>query len=158
MASSSIVPIEITVEPDLQPLYPTPSQTAHLLSPGVSLSPSQKTELVSHCLIRACVFGDISLLSFLLHDPQAQTYVDLARHDEDGLGLISTTILGFGSESERDLEREECVRLLISEGCDVNVADQGVLQCLLLHPLMLILCPQLDGLRCTTHLYWPHRR
>ncbi|KAH9947151.1 DIL domain-containing protein [Amylocystis lapponica] len=101
MASSSVPSVDFTVEPDLQPIYPTPSHTAHLLSPNVSLSPSQKAELVSHA------------------------YVDLAKQDEDGLCLISITILGFGSESERDLEREECVRLLVSEGCDVNVADKA---------------------------------
>lgn len=126
-SSSSVLPVEFTVEPDLQPLYPTPSQTAHLLSPNVSLSPSQKAELVSHCLMRACIFGDMTMLSFLLTDPHAQTYADLAKQDEDGLCLISITILGFGSESDRDLEREECVRLLVSEGCDVNVADKGVI-------------------------------
>ncbi|EIW64338.1 uncharacterized protein TRAVEDRAFT_68170 [Trametes versicolor FP-101664 SS1] len=123
MASSSIGTVDLTVEPDLQPLYPTPAQISDLLSPSVSLAPSQKAELVTHSLIRACVFADINLLSFLLSDPQAQTYVDLSKHDEDSLGLISTSILGFGSESERDIEREECVRLLVSEGCDVNTSD-----------------------------------
>lgn len=41
------------------------------------------------------------------------------------MGLIIVTILGFGSENERDLEREECVRLLIAEGADVNLPDQS---------------------------------
>ncbi|KAI0375274.1 hypothetical protein BV20DRAFT_960378 [Pilatotrama ljubarskyi] len=123
MATSSIGPVELTVEPDLQPLYPTPAQVSDLLSPNVGLSPSQKAELVTHCLVRACVFADITLLSFLLSDPQAQAFVDLSKQDEDGLGLISIAILGFGSESERDIEREECVRLLVSEGCDVNTVD-----------------------------------
>ncbi|KAI0673406.1 DIL domain-containing protein [Trametes maxima] len=123
MASSGIGPVDLSVEPDLQPLYPTPAQIGDLLLPSVGLSPSQKTELVSHCVIRACVFADISLLSFLLSDHHAQAFVDLSKQDEDGLGLISIAILGFGSESERDIEREECVRLLVSEGCDVNVAD-----------------------------------
>ncbi|KAH9846836.1 DIL domain-containing protein [Lenzites betulinus] len=125
MASSAIGPVDLTVEPDLQPLYPTPAQISDLLSPNVGLSPSQKAELVTHCLTRACVFADIMLLSFLLSDSQAQTHVDLSKQDEDGLGLISIAILGFGSESERDIEREECVRLLVSEGCDVNVPDQS---------------------------------
>ncbi|KAI0801000.1 hypothetical protein C8Q74DRAFT_1239789 [Fomes fomentarius] len=123
MNSSSLGSADFVVEPDLQPLYPTPSQISDLLSPNVGLAPSQKAELVAHCLVRACVFADMSLLSFLLTDSQAQQYVDLAKQDEDGLGLISITILGFGSESERDIEREECLRLLVSEGCDVNVAD-----------------------------------
>ncbi|PCH33875.1 hypothetical protein WOLCODRAFT_135367 [Wolfiporia cocos MD-104 SS10] len=124
MASTSVTPADLTVEPDLQPLCPTPSQIAHLLSPNVGLSPQQKAELVAHCLTRSCQFGDMPLLTHLLTDSSAQTYVDLAKQDEDGLGLISITILGFGSESERDIEREECVRLLVSEGCDVNVPDQ----------------------------------
>lgn len=127
MASSSLTPGDLIVEPDLQPLYPTTLQMAHLLSPNVGLSPLQKAELVSHCLTRACQFGELSLLSYLLTDHNAQTYLDLAKQDEDGLGLISVAILGFGSESDREVEREECVRLLISEGCDVNVADKGLL-------------------------------
>lgn len=124
--AESVGRVHFTVEPDLQPLYPTPSQLAHLLSPNVGLSPSQKAELVSHCLTRACVFGDFTLLSYLICDPHAQPYIDLSKQDEDGLGLISVTILGFGSEGERDVEREECVRLLISEGADVNLADHGL--------------------------------
>ncbi|KAI0778452.1 DIL domain-containing protein [Trametes elegans] len=125
MTTPTLPPVDLTVEPDLQPLYPTPSQISDLLSPNVGLSPAQKAELVAHCLIRACVFADMTLLTFLLQDPQAQAYVDLSKQDEDGLGLISISILGFGSESERDIEREECVRLLISEGCDVNLADHA---------------------------------
>ncbi|TFK92779.1 hypothetical protein K466DRAFT_539135 [Polyporus arcularius HHB13444] len=122
-SSSSLSPDDFVVEPDLQPLYPTPAQISDLISPNVGLAPSQKAELVTHCLVRACVFGDMPLLSFLLTDSQAQQHVDLSKQDEDGLGLISIAILGFGSENERDIEREECVRLLVSEGCDVNVAD-----------------------------------
>ncbi|KAI0788667.1 DIL domain-containing protein [Abortiporus biennis] len=126
MASSSThTPVDFTVEPDLQPLYPTPAQISHILSPNVGLSPSQKQQLVSHCLTRACVFGDLSLLSYLLSDPQAQTHLDLGKQDEDGLGLISMTILGFGSEGDRDVEREECVRMLIAEGADVNIPDHA---------------------------------
>lgn len=125
MASTSLNGIDLTVEPDLQPLYPTPSQLSHLLSPNVGLSPAQKTELVNHCLTRSCVFGDLTLLSYLLADPHAQPFLDLGKQDEDGLGLISTTILGFGSESDRDVEREECVRFLIAEGADVTLPDNG---------------------------------
>ena len=117
--------VDFNVEPDLQPIYPTPSQLAHLLSPNVGLSPAQKAELVAHCLTRACVFGDIALLQHLLADPQAQGFLDLAKQDEDGLSLVNVTILGFGSESDREVEREECVRLLISEGADVNLPDNG---------------------------------
>lgn len=123
--STSMPQINITVEPDLQPIYPTPAQLAHLLSPNVGLSPSQKADLVSHCLTRTCVFGDFSLLSYILSEPQAQPYIDLGKQDEDGLGLLSVLILGFGQESERDVEREECARLLIAEGADVNQPDFG---------------------------------
>ncbi|TBU34643.1 DIL domain-containing protein [Dichomitus squalens] len=125
MEASSFSPVDFTVEPDLQPLYPTNAQISDLLSHHVGLAPSQKAELVAHCLVRACAFADLSLLSFLLQDSQAQQFVDLSKQDEDGLGLISTAILGFGSDSDRDIEREECVRLLVSEGCDVNVADSA---------------------------------
>lgn len=76
-------------------------------------------------MTRACAFADLSLLLYLLHDSTAQAYVDLNLQDEDGLVLASATVLGFGAESERDVEREECVRLLISEGADVNIADKG---------------------------------
>jgi hypothetical protein len=65
------------------------------------------------------------LLSFLFSDPQAQAFVDLGISDEDGLGLISLTIFGFGLESDRDVEREECIRLLVSEGANVNHRDNG---------------------------------
>ncbi|TFY83995.1 hypothetical protein EWM64_g5 [Hericium alpestre] len=125
MASSSVGPIDLSPEPDLHPIYPTPSYVAPLLSPHSGLTPSQKSELVAHSLYRAAIFGELSLFSLLLTDRHAQAFVDLAMHDEDGLGLISTTILGFGSESERDVEREECVRLLISEGADVSAADNA---------------------------------
>lgn len=126
MASSSLLtPDFTTVEPDLAPIYPTTTQLSHLLSPNVGLSPSQRAELVSHCLTRSCLFGDLTLLTFLLTDSKAQAYVDLGKHDEDGLGLISATVLGFGSETERDIEREECVRLLVFEGCDVTIGDNG---------------------------------
>jgi hypothetical protein len=67
-------------------------------------------------------------LSFLFSDPQSQALVDLGISDEDGLGPISLTILGFGPESDRDVEREECVRLLVSEGADVNHQDNGGLK------------------------------
>jgi len=54
-----------------------------------------------------------------------QPYVDLSTCEEDGLSLISLAILGFGSESERDVEREECIRLLIAQGADPTSADKG---------------------------------
>lgn len=155
MDSSSFGSADFAVEPDLQPLYPTPSQISDLLSPHVGLAPSQKAELVTHCLVRACVFADISLLSFLLTDPLAQQFVDLSKQDEDGLGLISISILGFGSESERDIEREECVRLLVSEGCDVNVADYGTLLTRSVRRGSYALF-QLVGLRFTTRPYCLH--
>jgi hypothetical protein len=121
----SLPPIDITPGPDLHPIYPSPSTLAPLLEPYSCLDPIQRVELVSHSLCRACLFGDLSLLSYLFSDPQAQAFVDLGFNDEDGLGLISLTILGFGLESDRDVEREECIRLLASEGADVNHQDNG---------------------------------
>jgi Ankyrin repeat len=134
MTSTSIKPIDITLEPELHPLYPNPTQIEPLLSAHSGLAPAEKAELASHCLARACLFGDLSVLSYLLTDPQAQAYVDLSIQDEDGLGLVSLTIYGFGAESERDVEREECVRLLIAQGADINAADKGELLNLLHSP------------------------
>ncbi|KAF7965893.1 hypothetical protein HWV62_40993 [Athelia sp. TMB] len=117
--------MDLSPEPDLYPLYPSQSQIAPLLSPHSGLAPTQKAALVTHCLARSCVFGDISVLSYLLSDPQAQNHIDLGIRDEDGVGLISTAILGFGSESERDVEREECVRLLVAQGADIQADNAG---------------------------------
>lgn len=122
---AALAGIDLTPGPDLHPLYPYPSHVAPLLAPASGLSPAQRAELVTHCLTRACVFGDIQVLSYLLSDPQAQPHVDLNVQDEDGLGLITVAILGFGSESDRDVEREECVRLLVQEGANPNLADNG---------------------------------
>jgi hypothetical protein len=127
MSSTSLKELDLTLEPELHPLYPNPSQIEPLLSADSGLSPAQKAELVSHCMTRACLFGDLSVLSYLLTDPLAQTYVDLSTQDEDGLGLVSLTIYGFGAESDRDVEREECVRLLIAQGTDVNAVDKGAI-------------------------------
>jgi hypothetical protein len=125
MTSSSHPPIDFTPDPDLHPIYPSPSTLAPVLEPCYGLDQAQKVELVSHSLGRACLFGDLSLLSFLFSDSQAHAFVDLGISDEDGLGLISLTIFGFGLESDRDVEREECIRLLVSEGADVNHQDNG---------------------------------
>lgn len=128
MTSSSHHRIDITPGPDLHPIYPSPSTLAPLLESYSDLDSTQKVELVTHSLSRACLFGDLPLLSFLFSDPQSQALVDLGMTDEDGLGLISLTILGFGLESDRDVEREECIRLLVSEGADVNHQDNGALK------------------------------
>ncbi|KAF8527881.1 hypothetical protein BU17DRAFT_73568 [Hysterangium stoloniferum] len=112
-------------EPDLNPLYPSAAYLDPLLATYSGLSSSQKQKLVQHSLWRACDFAELVLLTYLLSDPKARFYVDLEVQDEDGLTFISTTILGFGGESERDVEREECVRLLVSEGADVNVSDKA---------------------------------
>lgn len=80
---------------------------------------------MNHCMTRSCVFADLTVLLYLLADPHAQAYIDLGVRDEDGLGLISIAILGFGSETERDVEREECVRLLVARGADIS-GDSGM--------------------------------
>ncbi|KAI0304804.1 DIL domain-containing protein [Russula brevipes] len=125
MTSSLQPPIDLTLGPDLHPIYPSPSTLAPLLEPYSDLDQTQRGQLVLHSLSRACLFGDLSLLSFLFSDPQSQAFVDLDICDEDGLGLVSLTIFGFGPESDRDVEREECVRLLVSEGADVNHQDNA---------------------------------
>lgn len=124
MASSSFQPIDLSPEPDLHPLYPTPAYISVLLSSHSGLAPSQKAELVTHCINRACVFGDLQVIQYLLSDHQTHAYLDLGIRDEDGIGLVSLAIQGFGAESDRDVEREECVRLLIAQGADLS-ADNG---------------------------------
>jgi hypothetical protein len=112
-------------EPDLHPLYPSPAHIIPLLAADSGLPPAQKTELVAHCITRSCIFGDLSLLTYLLTDPYSQPFVNLALQDEDGTGLVSLAIQGFAGDSERDIEREECVRLLIAHGADANLVDNG---------------------------------
>ena len=114
-----------TPEPDLHPLYPSAIYLDPLMAADSGLSPTQRQELVQHSLFRACTFADLGLLAYLLADPNARSYVDLAVEDDDGMGLVTITILGFGGESERDVEREECVRLLVGEGADVTSPDKG---------------------------------
>jgi hypothetical protein len=114
----------LSPEPDLHPLYPTIIYISELLSSHSGLAPDQRAELVTHCMARACVFGELTVMQYLLGDQQAQTYIDLGVRDEDGIGLVSLAIHGFGAESDRDVEREECVRLLIAQGADLN-ADKG---------------------------------
>ncbi|KAK0208095.1 DIL domain-containing protein [Desarmillaria ectypa] len=123
--SSSLQSLDLSPEPDLHPLYPSTAYIAVLLSSHSGLTPDQKAELVAHCLARSCVFGELSVLQYLLSDPHAQSYVDLGICDEDGQGLISLAIHGFGAESERDVEREECVRLLIAQGADMSPDKSG---------------------------------
>lgn len=124
MASTSLTRLDLSPEPDLHPLYPTTAYISSLLTSQSGLAPTQRAELVSHCLTRSCTFGELPVLQYLLTDRQAQPYVDLGFRDEDGLGLVSLTIHGFGADSERDVEREECVRLLIAQGADMQ-ADIG---------------------------------
>jgi hypothetical protein len=109
--------------PDLLPPYPTPATLEPLIEPSSQLTTSQKQSLIQHSLSRACLFADLNLLSYLLRNPSCRLHVDLGVCDEDGLSLVSQTILGFGSESERDVEREECLRLLIAEGADCASGD-----------------------------------
>jgi len=112
--------MDITPEPDLHPLYPSTAHVAVSLSSHSGLTPSQKSKLVQHCLTRACLFADISLLQYLLSDSSAQPHVDLSLRDDEGIGLVSLTIHGFGGDSDRDLDREEVVRLLVSQGADLK--------------------------------------
>lgn len=125
MASSSVLPMDFSPEPDLHPLYPTTTYIAELLSSNSGLTPDQRAQLVSHCMARACVFGELGVMQYLLSDQQAQTYVDLSVRDEDGVGLVSLAIHGFGAESDRDVEREECVRMLIAQGADLTEDKDG---------------------------------
>ncbi|KAG6818017.1 hypothetical protein H0H87_009172 [Tephrocybe sp. NHM501043] len=128
MAASTSVSLQhwdLSPEPDLHPLYPSLTHIASLLSQNSGLSPSQKAELVAHCLARSCAFGELIILQYLLSDPSAQPHIDLGMRDEDGLGLVSLSIHGFGAETDRDVEREECVRLLIAQGADLGADKDG---------------------------------
>lgn len=131
MTSTSL---DLSPEPDLHPLYPFTTHIAALLSSNSGLAPVQRAELVAHCLSRACVFGELIVLQYLLSDPQAQIHVDLGTRDEDGLGLVSLAIQGFSADSDRDVEREECVRLVVAQGADLR-ADKGGYNVLLLQLL-----------------------
>jgi hypothetical protein len=111
--------------PDLSPPYPTPAFLQNLLSPESQLTATDRATVVQHSLNRACLFADLSLLTFILRDPLTHPHVNLGVVDEDGLGLVSQTIFGFGTESEKDVEREECIRLLISDGADMIAGDAG---------------------------------
>lgn len=115
---------KFTPEPDLHPLYPSPHTVEQLLV-DTGLSPQQKQTLVEHSLLKACTFADLPLLTFLLSDLRPRPYVDLDLRDEDGLSLVSVTIVGFGTVTDRHMEREECVRSLVQEGADLNSADYG---------------------------------
>lgn len=109
---------------DLLPAWPSPASLTPQLK-DKTLTPAQRSGLVQHAVARACLFADMPLLSFLLHDPLSKDLVDLKVQDEDGLGVVSQSIIGFGEESDRDVDREECIRLLIAEGAPVDVPDFG---------------------------------
>lgn len=109
-------------ELDLTPPYPTPSSLTQQLSSKV-LSIDQRRSLVNHSLARACLFADLTLLTFLFNDETAEELLDLNVKDEDGLCIISQTIIGFGEDIERVVDREECIRLLIAKGAPTNEPD-----------------------------------
>jgi len=140
--------LNFSPEPDLHPLYPTTTHIASLLSPHSGLSSVQRAKLVAHSLTRVCIFGELSVLQYLVSDPQAQPHVDLGIRDEDGLGLITLVIHGFGADSDRDVEREECVRLLIAQGADMG-ADKGDAKVLHLIQFISDACFKLGGLLYT---------
>lgn len=115
---------------DLRPLYPTPPLLSHHLSASSTLTPDERRTLVNHSLTRACMFADMVLLTFLLYDDRCNRWLELETQDEDGNSMISSCILGFrgveaGNDVERELEREECVRLLVKEGADLSSADHA---------------------------------
>ncbi|CAE6426696.1 unnamed protein product [Rhizoctonia solani] len=125
VASSSAVP------PDSErslPSLPTPALLAVHLSSDSKDTEETKRALVAHALNRACLFGDQGLLTFLLHDPTARTLANLNAQDEDGVSLVSLTVQGFTPKldqevDDRDVEREECVRLLVQQGADIQTGD-----------------------------------
>ncbi|KAF8610615.1 hypothetical protein BDV93DRAFT_463648 [Ceratobasidium sp. AG-I] len=127
MASSSTHPDN---KEYLTPSLPTPALLAIHLSSHSQRTDEEKRALVAHSLHRACLFGDQGLLTFLLHDPVARSLVSLDACDEDRVSLVSLAIQGFtpslepgDTDIERDVEREECVRLLVQQGANVEIGD-----------------------------------
>ncbi|KAJ1310241.1 hypothetical protein OPQ81_006983 [Rhizoctonia solani] len=99
----------------LLPSLPTPALLAvHLSSDSKATEDEKKSA---------------SLLTFLLHDPAARALANLDARDEDGVSLVSLAIQGFTprleheENDERDVEREECVRLLVQQGADIQTGD-----------------------------------
>src|SRR5258708_9403053 len=107
---------------DLSPPYPTPASLTVQLTSTV-LSVEQLKQLVQHSISRACLFADLSLLNFLLESDVSKNYVDLNFKDEDGLCIISQSIIGFGEQNDCCVDREECIRALMSCGASIDTAD-----------------------------------
>ncbi|KIM30850.1 hypothetical protein M408DRAFT_271449 [Serendipita vermifera MAFF 305830] len=125
LSTSSFIP-----QPDLHPLYPTPLILSNQLSVSSTLTPAECTTLVNHSLIRACTFGDLALLTFILHDGKCNKWADLELKDEDNVTPIGICIMGFrpndgDADLEREMEREECVRLLIKQGVELSTTDNS---------------------------------
>lgn len=119
-------------ELDLSPPYPSPTSLEHQLASKV-LSIDQLKSVLNHSLERACLFADITLLSFLLNHVPAKTLIDLRIRDEDGLCIISQCIQGFSENGDADIDREECIRLLVTHGASVSEPDYcklWVLRCI----------------------------
>ncbi|KZT61318.1 DIL-domain-containing protein [Calocera cornea HHB12733] len=116
----------LTFEPDLAPLQPKPIDLLPLLSDPEHIAPSQKRALVAHALRHALVFADLPLLIFLLHDPTSKPSLDLTITDEDGRGVLTVAMMGFGTEDpEREMDREEGCRMLLVAGADIVKGDHA---------------------------------
>lgn len=109
-------------ELDLSPPYPSPTSLEHQLVSKV-LSIDQLRSLLNHSLARACLFADLTLLSFLLNHATAKELIDLRAQDDDGLGIVSQSIQGFSENGDADIDREECIRLLVSHGASISEPD-----------------------------------
>ncbi|KAF9015076.1 DIL domain-containing protein [Cyathus striatus] len=115
MPSTSI--LDLSPEPDLHPLYPTTTQISNLLASNSGLDPNQKPS--------SYLIAYLSVLQHILSNSQTQSYLDLNIRDDDGLGLVSLTIQGFSGDVDHDVEREECVRLLVSQGAELTADNAG---------------------------------
>jgi len=115
--------LDFSLEPDLHPLYRLQlTYPSYYHRFGFGSFP--KSELVSHSLSRACIFGDLSFYSISCLTIKRNLTSTSAHARKTGL-VDQSCILGFGSESERDVEREECIRLLIAQGADPTSADKA---------------------------------
>ena len=107
---------------DLAPPYPTAASLTAQLTSSI-LSVEQLKQLAQHSISRACLFADLSLLNFLLESDVSKKYVDLNFKDEDGLCIISQSIVGFGEQNDSSVDREECIRALMTHGASIDTID-----------------------------------
>ncbi|KAF8344223.1 DIL domain-containing protein [Cantharellus anzutake] len=107
---------------DLAPPYPTSSSLTAQLKSNI-LTTEQLKQLVQHSIGRACLFADLPLLSFLLESDVSKNFADLNFRDDNGVGILSQSVIAFGEQNDCSVDREECIRALIAHGASVDMGD-----------------------------------